>query len=103
MTDVTVAGMSTPQSPVTETDCSTSPVSKGTGNMKARSGIGQYFSPDLSRPKHPSETSTGPSSSWETLVLFAVNLSKLDVHVNMSNVMGNTTYVYIQCSMYIGR
>ena len=27
---------------------------------------------------------------WETLVLFAVNLSKLDVMVNMSNVMGNT-------------
>ena len=28
---------------------------------------------------------------WETLVLFAVNLSRLDVVVNMSNVMGNTT------------
>ncbi len=30
---------------------------------------------------------------WETLVLFAVNLSRLDVMVNMSNVMGNTVYV----------
>ena len=29
-------------------------------------------------------------SEWETLVLFAVNLSQLDVVVNMSNVMGNT-------------
>ena len=29
-------------------------------------------------------------SEWETLVLFAVNLSELDVTVNMSNVMGNT-------------
>lgn len=29
--------------------------------------------------------------NWETLVLFAVNLSQLDVMVNMSNVMGNTT------------
>ena len=28
--------------------------------------------------------------NWETLVLFAVNLSRLDVMVNMSNVMGNT-------------
>ena len=30
--------------------------------------------------------------NWETLVLFAVNLSRLDVMVNMSNVMGNTVY-----------
>ena len=28
--------------------------------------------------------------NWETLVLFAVSLSQLDVMVNMSNVMGNT-------------
>uniref|UniRef100_T1J6C2 Bridge-like lipid transfer protein family member 1 C-terminal domain-containing protein n=1 Tax=Strigamia maritima TaxID=126957 RepID=T1J6C2_STRMM len=32
------------------------------------------------------------SSSWETLVLFAVNLSKLNVHMNMGNVMGNTMW-----------
>lgn len=31
--------------------------------------------------------------NWETLVLFAVSLSQLDVTVNMSNVMGNTVYV----------
>lgn len=31
-----------------------------------------------------------PSSSWETLVMFAVNLSQLDLRVQMSNVMGNT-------------
>ena len=35
---------------------------------------------------------------WETLVLFAVNLSKLDVMVNMSNVMGNTVYVIVYIS-----
>ena len=33
--------------------------------------------------------SQGPHA-WETMVLFAVNLSRLDVHVNMGNVMGNT-------------
>lgn len=31
-------------------------------------------------------------SSWETLVLFAINLSRLDVEVNMSNVMGHTVW-----------
>ena len=29
-------------------------------------------------------------SDWQTLVLFAVNLSELDVNINMSNIMGNT-------------
>ncbi|CAH1776489.1 unnamed protein product [Owenia fusiformis] len=31
-------------------------------------------------------------NSWETLVMFALNLSQLDVHVNMGNVMGLTTW-----------
>lgn len=39
---------------------------------------------------HSSSHLTPKSVSWETLVLFAVNLAKLDLHVNMSNVMGNT-------------
>lgn len=30
------------------------------------------------------------TTGWQTLVLYAVNLKQLDVHVNMSNVMGNT-------------
>jgi len=41
----------------------------------------------------PSSTAVGSKQAmriWETLVLFAVNLSRLDVMVNMSNVMGNT-------------
>lgn len=33
---------------------------------------------------------TRTTREWETLVLFAVNLSTLDVVVNMGNVMGNT-------------
>ena len=33
------------------------------------------------------------TTNWETLVLFAVNLSQLDVMVNMSNAMGNTVLV----------
>jgi len=39
-----------------------------------------------------SSTTAGKQAmrNWETLVLFAVNLSRLDVMVNMSNVMGNT-------------
>ena len=30
---------------------------------------------------------------WETLVLFAVNLSKLNIQMNMGNVMGNSTWL----------
>lgn len=30
---------------------------------------------------------------WETMVLFAVNLSELDIAVNMSNLMGNVMWV----------
>lgn len=32
-------------------------------------------------------------SAWETLVLFAVSLSRLNVQMNMGNVMGNTTWL----------
>lgn len=31
-------------------------------------------------------------AAWETLVLFAVNFTKLNVHMNMGNVMGNVRY-----------
>ena len=31
--------------------------------------------------------------AWETLVLFAVNFTKLNVQMNMSNVMGNVMWV----------
>ncbi|KAK2588447.1 hypothetical protein KPH14_004440 [Odynerus spinipes] len=32
-------------------------------------------------------------SAWETLVLFAVNFTRLNVHMNMGNVMGNVTWM----------
>lgn len=32
-------------------------------------------------------------AAWETLVLFAVNFTKLNVHMNMGNVMGNVTWM----------
>lgn len=35
------------------------------------------------------ESSPSPSAAWETLVLFAVNFTKLNVLMNMGNVMGN--------------
>ncbi|KAA0194072.1 hypothetical protein HAZT_HAZT004793 [Hyalella azteca] len=34
----------------------------------------------------------GNAGSWETLVLFAANFTKLDVHMNMGNVMGNVVW-----------
>ena len=33
------------------------------------------------------------SSPWETLVVFSLNLSKLNIQMNMGNVMGNTTWL----------
>ncbi|XP_036364401.1 transmembrane protein KIAA1109 homolog isoform X4 [Octopus sinensis] len=73
-------------------DTVSAPPPKATSS-KNKSGIGQYFSPELGRHRNNSGHQTaGVSTAWETLVLFAVNLSTLDVNVNMSNVMGNTTW-----------
>ncbi|BES96456.1 Fragile site-associated protein C-terminus [Nesidiocoris tenuis] len=33
-----------------------------------------------------------PTAAWETLVLFAVNFKRLNVHMNMGNVMGNVMW-----------
>ncbi|RWS28252.1 hypothetical protein B4U80_06054, partial [Leptotrombidium deliense] len=33
------------------------------------------------------------NTPWDTLILFGINLSKLNVHMNMGNVMGNTTWL----------
>ena len=46
----------------------------------------------LARPSSQFTTPVAPGKKmreWETLVKFAVNLSRLDVNINMSNVMGN--------------
>lgn len=45
---------------------------------------------DLENTPSPSEAKGG--AAWETLVLFAVNFTKLNVHMNMGNVMGNVTW-----------
>lgn len=40
------------------------------------------------------------ANTWETLVLFAVNLAKLEINMNMGNVMGNTMY---ECCALFGQ
>lgn len=32
-------------------------------------------------------------SAWETLVLFTINFTRLNVHMNMGNVMGNVSWL----------
>ncbi|XP_056013431.1 bridge-like lipid transfer protein family member 1 isoform X4 [Ostrea edulis] len=58
---------------------------------KHRSSLSQSES-GKHKSHHSGSHVTPKSVSWETLVLFAVNLAKLDLHVNMSNVMGNTVW-----------
>ncbi|XP_067898594.1 bridge-like lipid transfer protein family member 1 isoform X6 [Heterodontus francisci] len=38
------------------------------------------------------KTANQQAAPWETLVVFAINLKQLNVQMNMSNVMGNTTW-----------
>ncbi|KAF8784884.1 Transmembrane protein KIAA1109 like protein [Argiope bruennichi] len=61
----------------------------------SKSGSSSYDeSKDSASSEHSSPLhSSRHNSSWETLVLFAVNLSRLNVHMNMGNVMGNTTWL----------
>lgn len=44
-------------------------------------------------PEAPSPTGDHQYSSWETLVLFAINFTKLNVQMNMGNVMGNCLWL----------
>lgn len=39
------------------------------------------------------QMSSEVKSAWETLVLFAVNFTRLNVHMNMGNVMGNVSWM----------
>lgn len=39
------------------------------------------------------KTAGQQGAPWETLVVFAINLKQLTVQMNMSNVMGNNTWV----------
>ncbi|CAG2107288.1 unnamed protein product, partial [Medioppia subpectinata] len=47
--------------------------------------------------RHTSRSDSRPllaaNNPWETLVLFSVNLSKLNITMNMGNVMGNTSWL----------
>ncbi|XP_058048402.1 bridge-like lipid transfer protein family member 1 isoform X6 [Ahaetulla prasina] len=87
------------------------PVTSGPGTPDSVEGLNQHISPESSRkaycrtweqPNLLSKTSTPFNKSnkaggqqvtpWETLVVFAMNLKQLNVQMNMSNVMGNTTW-----------
>jgi len=48
---------------------------------------------DLWAELQPDQRGLSPSSAWETLVVFAVNFTRLNVHMNMGNVMGNVSWL----------
>ncbi|RVE46725.1 hypothetical protein evm_008645 [Chilo suppressalis] len=47
---------------------------------------------DHQKPKASESKTPAPGAAWETLVLFAVNFTRLNVHMNMGNVMGNVSW-----------
>lgn len=48
---------------------------------------------EIDSPQSCSSTlSSSPTAKWETVVVLAVSLSRLDVSTNMANVMGKTRY-----------
>lgn len=53
--------------------------------------IGKTLSSDSTQENTPSPSEYKNMTAWETLVLFAVNFKKLNVHMNMGNVMGNVS------------
>ncbi|KAK4878280.1 hypothetical protein RN001_010786 [Aquatica leii] len=55
--------------------------------------MGRAFSGDSAMTNSPSPSKHKNTTSWETLVLFAVNFKKLNVHMNMGNVMGNVMWL----------
>lgn len=48
---------------------------------------------DLWAELQPAQTGLSPTSAWETLVVFGVNFTRLNVHMNMGNVMGNVSWL----------
>lgn len=53
----------------------------------------------MTKTSTPSYSKNGKTAGqqgapWETLVVFAINLKQLTVQMNMSNVMGNNTWVF---------
>ncbi|XP_021107694.1 uncharacterized protein KIAA1109-like isoform X1 [Heterocephalus glaber] len=96
-----------PQSPnVFNEHMANSTMSPGTAaqSLKSPASIRSRSVSDSSVPQRDSlsKTSTPVNKSnkaasqqgtpWETLVVFAINLKQLKVQMNMSNVMGNTTW-----------
>ncbi|GCB73548.1 hypothetical protein scyTo_0002627, partial [Scyliorhinus torazame] len=54
-----------------------------------RDSVTKITAPSFSKNGKTANQQTAP---WETLVVFAINLKQLNVQMNMSNVMGNTTW-----------
>lgn len=59
----------------------------------ANAATGAKAKGKFSSPEAPSPTGDHQYSSWETLVLFAINFTKLNVQMNMGNVMGNCLWL----------
>ncbi|XP_053559592.1 bridge-like lipid transfer protein family member 1 isoform X3 [Bombina bombina] len=58
-------------------------------SVPRRDSVTKTSTPSFSKA---SKLSSQQGSPWETLVVFAINLKQLNVQMNMSNVMGNTTW-----------
>ena len=58
------------------------------------SDLGLHLSPKTSGTGSLPEQNKVKPGSWETLVMFAVSFTKLQVQMNIGNVMGNAEYVH---------
>ena len=59
--------------------------------MNSISDVGRGW--NFTNEKQTSSDVKVRESTWETLVLFAVNFTRLNVHMNMGNVMGNVSWM----------
>ncbi|KAJ8729122.1 hypothetical protein PYW08_000703 [Mythimna loreyi] len=66
---------------------SNAPVSPVLPQREKMKTVPEQKSKDSSKASAPAM-----GAAWETLVLFAVNFTKLNVHMNMGNVMGNVSW-----------
>ncbi|XP_025833255.1 uncharacterized protein KIAA1109-like, partial [Agrilus planipennis] len=81
---------SSEKSPLLGKDKIKSPLDADASRQSKFRESGRTFSMDsgtLPSPEHKN------SAAWETLVLFALNFKKLNVHMNMGNVMGNVCWL----------
>ena len=59
--------------------------------LATTSGDQLFAFDDVDSPPSCSSTlSSSPTAKWETVVVLAISLSRLDVSTNMANVMGKT-------------